>query len=172
MDSELIIDLVRHMKAKNRAKWTEDDLDRPLSKLGRLQAEMHAGVMAEHEPIVALYTSPALRCRQTLRPLAELLGLELRIEPLLAETHRFASLPIGAVNPLLSMLQGAHRDGGRVVACSHADTIPAFIDSLKGRTLEGSPTLIKGFGGWYRVRVTGDSVDVEHVEAPDGLPTD
>jgi 8-oxo-dGTP diphosphatase len=170
MDGELIIDLVRHMKAKNRAKWDEDDEVRPLTKLGRRQAEMHAATMAEGEPIVAVYSSPALRCRETVRPLAERLGLTLLIEPLLAEMPPI--LPIGAETPLLTKLREAHPAGGRIVACGHADTIPAFLESLDVRADAPLPGLLKGFGGWYRVQVTADDGRLERIEAPGGFPKD
>ena len=172
MAGELIIDLVRHMKARNRLKWTGEDDERPLTKLGLRQAEMHAGVMASGERIEAVYSSPAVRCRQTIEPLAERLGFIPRIEPLLAETRLLSSLPIGAENPLLSRLREAHPDGGRVVACGHGVTIPAFLESLNAEATIAVPGVLKGFGGWYRVRVTGDSVRIERVGAPDGFPVD
>ena len=43
----LTIDLVRHMKAKNRQKWTAPQDERPLSKLGLRQAKFHADAMLE-----------------------------------------------------------------------------------------------------------------------------
>jgi broad specificity phosphatase PhoE len=172
MASDLVIDLVRHMKARNRQKWGEDDYERPLTKLGRRQAEMHAGVMAEGESIVAVYSSPAVRCRQTMEPLARQLGLELHIEPLLAETRLLASLPGGAENPLLATLQASHTQGGRIVACSHGDTIPAFLASLNVEPEWSLPGVLKGFGGWYRVRISADGMRIEHIEAPEGFPQD
>jgi broad specificity phosphatase PhoE len=172
MSAELVIDLVRHMKAKNRLKWGEDDDARPLTKLGHRQAEMQAGVMTEGTPIVAVYTSPALRCRQTIEPLAHKLGVEPHVEPSLAETRLFASLPIGAENPLLTRLQAAHPDGGRIVACSHGDTIPAFLASLDVEPESSLPAVLKGFGGWYRVRITDDATHIEHIEPPEGFPKD
>jgi broad specificity phosphatase PhoE len=170
MGGELIIDLVRHMKARNAAKWGEADDARPLSKLGQRQAGVHAVAMAAGEPIVALYCSPAQRCRETIRPLARRLGLEVQIEPMLADTRLFALLPVGVENPLLGMWQDAHPEGGRIVACSHGDTIPAFLESLNAEDDNALPALLKGFGGWYRVRVSGDVVRIEHVEAPEGFP--
>ena len=172
MDGELIIDLVRHMKARNRLKWGEDDDARALSKLGLRQAEMHALVMAGGESIAAVYSSPALRCRQTIGPLAKRLGIDVRIEPLLAETRLLASLPGGAENPLLSMLREAFPDGGRVVACSHGDTIPAFLGSLEASPDLSLPAVLKGFGGWYRVRIAGGNVRFERIDVPPGFPED
>ena len=171
MAGELVIDLVRHMKARDRSKWGEDDNERPLSKLGLRQAEMHAGMMCAGEPIAAIYSSPALRCRQTAEPLARLTGLEVQIEPLLAETRLLARLPIGVDNPLLWRLKEAHRDGGRVVACSHGDLIPAFLYSLHTTSPVSLPGTLSGFGGWYRVRVDGLDVSIERFDPPAGFPT-
>ena len=172
MPADLILDLVRHMKARNATKWTEDDAERPLSKLGRRQADFHAAAMTQGDAIVAVYSSPALRCRQTLEPLAKRLGAELRIEPLLAETGLFAMLPIGAENPLLVKLREAYPEGGRIVACSHGDTIPAFIESLAAEPYVSSGAVLKGFGGWYRVRFTGDGTRIERFPVPEGFPLD
>jgi broad specificity phosphatase PhoE len=172
MAEVLTIDLVRHMKARNRTKWGEDDDARPLSKLGLRQAEMQAGVMAAGERIIAVYSSPALRCHQTMEPLAQRLGMEVLVEPLLAETRLFSLLPSEAENPLLTKLRQAHPEGGRIVACSHGDTIPAFLESLDAQTGPVLPGLLKGFGGWYRARITGDSTSIERVQAPEGFPTD
>ena len=172
MKGQLIIDLVRHMKARNRSRWGEDDGLRPLSKLGMRQADMHAEAMAHGEPIQAVYSSPALRCRQTIEPLASLLGLEVQVEPLLAESRVFQLLPAGADNPLLDLLRKAHPEGGRVVVCGHADTIPAFLHSLQAEDHAKVPSELKGFGGWYRVRIEGPTATIEHFEAPKGFPSE
>jgi 8-oxo-dGTP diphosphatase len=128
--------------------------------------------MAAGEPIVAVYSSPALRCRQTVEPLAQRLGIDVIVEPLLAETRRLALVPAGAVSPLLEKLREAHSGGGRVVACSHADTIPAFLASLDVEAPFFLPAVLEGFGGWYRVAVSGDRLSVTEFPAPLGFPPD
>jgi 8-oxo-dGTP diphosphatase len=128
--------------------------------------------MMRSDRVDAVYCSPALRCRQTIEPLAERLGLPVRVEHLLAETGLLLSLPIGAQNPLLARFQADLPDGGRIVACSHADTIPAFLDSLQPDD-QGLPRPeLKGFGGWHRVRVDGAEVTIERYEPPEGFPQD
>jgi broad specificity phosphatase PhoE len=173
MPEDLIIDLVRHMKARNAGRWTQADGERPLSKLGLRQAALHATAMAEAGPIVGVYSSPALRCRQTIEPLAQRLDLKARIAPLLAETRMFASLPLQAENPLLALLNRAHPEGGRVVACSHGDTIPAILESLNAGEPGRFRGLINGFGGWYRVRVPGSGAppEISRFDVPPGFPT-
>ena len=65
-------------KAGDASKWTEDDRLRPLSKTGRRQAEalVRSFKGLRFDRIVS---SPAVRCEQTVRPLA--LDRGLRIEP-------------------------------------------------------------------------------------------
>ena len=166
----LTIDLVRHMKARNRHKWGEDDFDRPLTKLGLRQADAHAEAIAHGDAIDAVYASPALRCRQTIEPLARRLDLVVQVEPLLAETRMLLSLPLGAENPLLTRFWADLPNGGRIVACSHGDTIPAFLDSLQPDPAGSLRSPLKGFGDWYRVHIDGATVTIEHNEAPEGFP--
>ena len=59
-----IIDLVPHMDAGDRNVWQGDQDERPLTDLGWEQARAQAEALAG-EKIDALYTSPALRARQT-----------------------------------------------------------------------------------------------------------
>jgi 8-oxo-dGTP diphosphatase len=136
--------LVRHAKAGDRSKWTEDDRLRPLSKAGRRQAEALVrsfnGLRFDR-----ILSSPFVRCEQTVRPLA--LDRGLRIEP--AE-----ELAEGA--PLEGLLQlVAELDEGAVVVCGHGDLIPATIEHLRdlgvpaddGATKKGSTWILEREGG-------------------------
>jgi broad specificity phosphatase PhoE len=73
--------LVRH--AEPAAVWGTHP-DPGLSELGHQQAARVAGVLAAFRP-VQLVSSPLQRCQQTAWPLANKLGLEVRVEPLVAE---------------------------------------------------------------------------------------
>ncbi len=119
----MTIFVVRHAKAGERSKWDGDDRQRPLSKDGRQQAIQLAQRLA-NENIVRLVTSPHLRCRQTLEPLAELVELPIEVDERLAENQDFT----GALELLESCPDGA-------VLCSHGDVIPALIDSLTRRNM-------------------------------------
>jgi broad specificity phosphatase PhoE len=61
--------VVRHAVAVDRADWTGDDLLRPLTPLGREQAEGLVARLEDH-PIERILSSPSLRCTQTVEPLA------------------------------------------------------------------------------------------------------
>ncbi|MFM9138073.1 MAG: SixA phosphatase family protein [Actinomycetota bacterium] len=119
--------LVRHAKAGKRSQWDREDALRPLDDAGRRQALALADRLSEYNP-VALVSSPAVRCRETLAPLAERCGLVVVSEPKLYEEL-----------PYEIALDYAMGVADRTVLCSHGDVIPAIIDALvrRGMHVEG-----------------------------------
>lgn len=76
--------VVRHAKSGSRSHWSGDDRVRPLSKKGRQQAEELVTVLQSF-PISAIFSSPFVRCVQTVEPLARARHLEVKESPSLAE---------------------------------------------------------------------------------------
>jgi phosphohistidine phosphatase SixA len=125
--------LVRHAKAGSRHDWQGDDRLRPLSKNGWKQAEAIAARLAKRSPS-AMYSSPFVRCRQTLEPLATALDLEIANDARLAEGGTFE----GAIALLTEVPDGA-------VLCSHGDVIPETIAALQRRGCD-----IEGHADWRK----------------------
>jgi phosphohistidine phosphatase SixA len=75
---------VRHAKAGSRGHWQGDDRLRPVSKKGVKQAEELIDLFKPFN-ISAIYSSPYLRCVQTVEPLAHDRELEIQETPALAE---------------------------------------------------------------------------------------
>ncbi len=124
MGRSAVIYLVRHAKAGERRVWDGDDVDRPLSKTGWKQAEAVAHRLAKRD-VTALYSSPYVRCMQTLEPLGTRTGLHVQPEPRLFEDEPF--------EPVLDLLNEVE-DGA--VLCSHGDIIPAVIKALARRGMK------------------------------------
>ncbi len=61
--------MIRHAKAGSRGDWTGDDRLRPLTKKGQNQAEELVGQLKSF-PIKSIFSSPYLRCMQTVEPLS------------------------------------------------------------------------------------------------------
>ena len=118
--------LVRHAKAGKRSQWDDDDSLRPLVAEGVRQSEVIAEAIAPLHP-TALFSSPYLRCVQTLEPLGKAVGLPVVAHELLAEGVDF----IGTVDWMHTLADGA-------VMCSHGDVIPEVIDALERRGMEVS----------------------------------
>jgi 8-oxo-dGTP diphosphatase len=119
-----VVYLVRHAKAGERRVWTGDDRDRPLSKTGWRQSVAIAQRLDKHGA-GPLYSSPYVRCVQTLEPLAERLGVEVRIDKRLVEGEAF--------EPVLDLIAEVEDDS---VLCTHGDIVPAVIQALQRRGME------------------------------------
>ena len=116
--------MVRHAKAGSRHKWDGDDRDRPLSGRGRTQAKT-IGKRLRRERVTGLYSSPYVRCMQTLVPLGEHLGLDVVADHRLEEGVSFEAS--------LDLLAEA---GDGAVLCSHGDVIVDLLDALVRRGTE------------------------------------
>jgi 8-oxo-dGTP diphosphatase len=129
--------VVRHGKAGNRDRWAGPDHERPLTTRGWAQAEQLDRLLPTltTRPIARVLSSPYVRCRQTVEPLARSLGLTVEDEPALAEGGT-----LRATVALLDRL-GPHP----VVLCSHGDVIGDLVSWLADRGLtRGELALAKG----------------------------
>ena len=104
--------LVRHAKAGSRKAWSGDDELRPLSKAGKAQAHGLAKRLAG-DGITRVFSSPYVRCRQTVEPLAE--GSASRSSPP-TRSREGASLPDS-----LRLVEKVA--GENAVLCTHGDVL-------------------------------------------------
>ena len=123
--------LVRHAHAGDKRGWPWPDEERPLSELGRRQAEALVRLLAD-VPVRRLVSSPVLRCRQTLEPLARAHGLPVEDEPLLE--------PDAEVEALERFLRRSVADG--TVVCSHGE----YLDRLLTHAVAGGQVRLGGHG--------------------------
>jgi 8-oxo-dGTP diphosphatase len=113
---------VRHAKAGSRSHWTHDDRLRPLSQKGLMQAEGLVTVLAGF-PISVVFSSPYLRCVQTVEPLARARGLEVRQSPDLAEGS--------GLRGAYAFIADERLDN--VVLCTHGDIVWELGEDLTKR---------------------------------------
>ena len=107
--------LVRHAKAGSREHWEGDDALRPLSTKGRRQADGLAEAFARR-PLVAVVSSPTVRCVETVEPIARSHGLAVRTVDWLA---------VGA--PTEVTREEILGLAGPAVVCSHGEVIPPVV---------------------------------------------
>jgi len=115
--------VVRHGSAGDRLSWEGDDADRPLDPWGAVQATSLADSFADF-PVSVVLSSRAIRCQQTVLPLARKAGLEVAPDPVLYE---------GASLQALQLVKTLARDddqNGTSVLCSHGDVIAEMLRSL------------------------------------------
>ncbi|WP_100497757.1 NUDIX hydrolase [Geodermatophilus chilensis] len=137
--------LVRHAKAGSKSDWDGPDELRPLDGKGRRQAARLARVLPLFGP-VELLTAERVRCRETLEPLAERTGLDVRPLPELGE-EEFAADPQAALAAVERLLEPREQPGVAVV-CSQGGAIPSVLAALgvrfAGTTGAPHPPAAKG----------------------------
>ena len=79
--------LIRHASAGDRDDWVGDDLPRPLDARGRDQASRLPDLLGDYE-IARVLSSPAVRCLQTVEPLARSRGLDIEVREELSEEQQ------------------------------------------------------------------------------------
>ncbi len=116
--------VVRHADAGSRSDWDNDDMLRPLSSKGESQAKA-LGSFLRWQATGKLYTSPFVRCRDTLQPLSKKTGIDIQDTDSLAEG--------ASAKETLALVQAA--PAGSIFS-SHGDVIPAMLDRAAKRGLE------------------------------------
>lgn len=79
--------VIRHASAGDRSEWEGDDPLRPLDAQGLSQASGLAELVDGYE-IGRILSSPAVRCVQTVEPLAQARGLEIEVRDELVEERQ------------------------------------------------------------------------------------
>jgi phosphohistidine phosphatase SixA len=79
--------VIRHASAGDSAAWAGDDRLRPLDAGGLAQTSRLVELL-EGNAISLILSSPALRCLQTVEPLARSRGLEIEVREELAEERQ------------------------------------------------------------------------------------
>ncbi|ONM49308.1 NUDIX hydrolase [Nocardia donostiensis] len=114
--------LVRHAKAGRRDRFSGPDSQRPLESAGRTQAEiLTPNLLAFGAQEV--FSADPLRCVQTVAPLAEQLGVDIGLEPLLSE-QRYAADPDAARQRALELVP----EHSVRVLCSQGKVIPDLLN--------------------------------------------
>ena len=113
--------LIRHAHAGSRGAWEGPDFERPLSVKGTDQTDALTRALAA-EDITRVLSSAAVRCQQTVGPIARTRGLEVEVHDALTEGATAAE-----TTTLLWKLAAA---GTTAALSSHGDVIPNAIDAL------------------------------------------
>ncbi len=151
--------LVRHAHAGSRADWPGEDLLRPLDDRGRRQADGLAALLPAYGPVRVL-SAPAVRCLDTVTPLAAACGLAIEVEPAYGE-QGYAADSAGALRRLAALGHGP----GAVVVCSQGGAVPRLVEALAGQAgLELASVPARKGSVWALTFVDGVLVDADHLK--------
>lgn len=120
--------LVRHAKAGKRSTWPGPDDQRPLSPVGEHQATALRMLLPLFRP-ERVHAADLLRCVETVRGLADDLGVPVAIEPMLTEEAHDRD-----PDATLRRLVAVARADGTPVVCSQGGVIPDALSTLAQRS--------------------------------------
>jgi len=127
--------IVRHAKASHES-WQRADSLRPLNERGQRQAKRLRDLLAAFG-VGALVSSPATRCKQTLRPYAQAHRIKVEVS---AELSQDAARPSGLARLMRGLRTDLLADGVPRAVCGHLPELPAMAASLGwGEDIETVP---------------------------------
>lgn len=147
--------VVRHGKAGSRSAWTDPDDLRPLTKAGRRQAVMITEALSD-APVTRVLSSPYVRCRQTVEPLAEQLRLPVDLADALGE---------GALlSETLALVDKVGDD--TAVLCTHGDVMGELLAHCVRQGVRVESNLLPKGSTWVFETEAGAIVDARYVPPP------
>lgn len=147
--------VVRHAKAGSRSSWSGPDDLRPLTKAGRRQADALVELLGD-VGITRIVSSPYVRCRQTVEPLAQRTRLPVDLSDALAE---------GA--PLAEVLRLIEKVSDEPAAlCTHGDVIDALLDHLRDHEVPVVGDASEKGSTWALETHSGTVVAARYLEPP------
>lgn len=112
--------MLRHAKAEPKDEWPGQDDVRPLSARGHRDAEAVGPVLACFAPAAGVFTSPALRCTETVRPYAEAAGVRVQR----TDALRIARTGRADWSQFLASVLASERPA---ILCGHRENLPGLI---------------------------------------------
>ncbi len=146
--------LVRHACAGRKEDWPGPDDERPLDAAGHQQAEALAREL-RGTSIARLLASPTLRCRETLQPLSDAIGLPIETSSALAID--------GGISSFTDLDQVVTEDD--TVMCTHGEVLSRLLEDARTKQaqieterseddwllLKGSTWILEVDGGQPRI---------------------
>jgi 8-oxo-dGTP diphosphatase len=147
--------VVRHGKAGSRSAWTDPDDLRPLTKAGRRQAEAIADLLADRD-LERIVSSPYVRCRQSVEPLAGRIRLPVDLSDALEE-----GAPLAEVLVLLDKV-----GDDNAVLCTHGDVVGELLQHCVRHGVRVDTGLLAKGSTWVMETEAGAIVSAEYLPPP------
>ena len=160
LDTKPLI-LLRHAKAIERQEWAGDDTDRPLSSLGERQAKRLLSNFLPYA-VEEIHSSSAVRCYETITPLARGLSVDFFFTDSLTEEafSKNQERPIKYVHRLLV-------NDYTTMVCSHNPILPRIVSSFVDKFgVAVEETKLEPGDAWIAHHVEREVVAIDFLPAP------
>lgn len=154
--------IVRHAHAGHKRQWHRPDEERPLDELGVRQARALPAALGDRH-VSRIVSSPAVRCLQTVSPLADELGLAIEVWTDLG--------PDGFAPRILSACFGDERFDDAVL-CTHGELLQPLLERndirrlARHHDLHRDQLLLKGSAWRLHIEPDGRATRLTHLVPP------
>jgi 8-oxo-dGTP diphosphatase len=153
--------LLRHAKAITRDEWQGDDDDRPLDALGQNQSKRLLSIYQVFN-LQQIHTSDAVRCYDTVGPIAKGLGIKLEVTGKLSESS-YKKDKEKAIDYAKELI----KDDQRILLCSHNPILPKLLNKLtKKSDLDAADEKLFPADSWVIHRIGKDVIQIDRLDAP------
>jgi 8-oxo-dGTP diphosphatase len=160
LDSRVLI-LLRHCKALPRTEWDGDDSKRPLDLVGIKQSELLIQNLAPFD-IEELHSSDAVRCYESINPLAKSLSLNYFFTDSLSEIV-YQEKP----NRVFKYIERLLDNSNTTLICSHNPILPHYLQSkLNRQGFNVNDTFLKPGDAWIIHHIQREILAVDKLSAP------
>ena len=154
--------LLRHGKAITREEWEGDDGDRPLAQIGQIQSKR---MLSKYLPfaISEIHTSDAVRCYETVAPMARAMSLDMIYWSELSE-YAFAKDKKASINVVNDIIESETR----AIVCGHNPVLPGIVAKFIGKKnfKQLDHGLLPG-EAWILHHRDGEVIAIDWMEAPE-----
>lgn len=160
VDTRVLI-LLRHAKAVAREEWQNEDLDRPLSAIGEVQAKRIISSLVPFG-IREIHSSSAVRCYETIIPLARALALDYFFTDSLTE-YVFSRNEARTFKYMDRLLENDHT----TLVCGHNPILPKYLaEKFSRQGFQISESDLKPGEAWVLHHIGKEVLAVDHLAAP------
>jgi 8-oxo-dGTP diphosphatase len=153
--------LLRHAKAVKREDWDGDDGDRPLARLGQLQAKRLLPLYLPYA-IAEIHSSDAQRCIETIESISRSFEMNPIYSADLSEYgfEKDKDAPLDYVQNLMDQ-------GKSAIVCSHNPILPKMLKKLIGKkNFKQLDQKLEPGEAWVLHYRDGEIIAVDWLEAP------
>ena len=154
--------LLRHAKAVTRDEWQgDDDDDRPLDSLGQNQANRLLALYQVYN-LEQIHTSDAVRCYDTVNPIAKGLGIKLEVTGKLSESTYKKDK-----EKAFDYAKDLIKEDARILLCSHNPILPKMLNKLtKKSDVDADEGKLSPADAWVIHRNGKEIIQIDRLDAP------
>ena len=153
--------LLRHAKAVTRDEWQGEDDDRPLDSYGQNQAKRLLA-MYQVFNLEQIHSSDAVRCYDTVIPIAKGLNIRLEVTGKLSEdTYKKDK------EKAFDYAKELMKSNESVLLCSHNPILPKMFNKLtKKSEVDADEGKLLPADGWVIHRIGKEVIQIDRIDSP------